>query len=406
MRISTAFVALVLSTTLSVVSAHAQMSDGVVKIGIMNDQAGPYSSVQGHGSVVAAQLAIDDFGGKVKGVPIALVVGDHANKSDVGVAMARRWMDVENVDMIADFGNSSVSLAVQEATRDKRVTMHVGSGSDALFGDKCSSTGFLWVYDSTAIAQGLGKGIVQNGGDTWFFIAVDYAFGLVMERELASIVTKNGGKVLGTVRHPLSTMDFASYLLQAQASGAKTIALLNAGNDTTNAIKQAAEFGIVQGGQKLAGTTFYILTVDALGLQIAQGLQVVTAYYWDQNEETRRFAMRWKQRMQSDVVPTQIQAGVYSAVHAYLKAVEAAGTDDSRVVASKIRELPVNDFFAEGARVRKDGRLMKDMFLVKVKSPAESKQRWDYYTVEKRLAAADIIRPLEKGGCKYAMEMP
>lgn len=383
--------------------AQTKISDGVVRIGILNDQSGPYSDFQGHGSVVAAKLAIEDFGRTVHGARVELVVGDHQNKADVGAGIARRWIGADGVDAIFDIGNSAVSLAVQEINRGNTVMMHVGSGSDALYGSHCSKTGFLWVYDTTAIARALGQSLATSGGDSWFYIAVDYAFGPAMAAVLTPVIKRAGGSVVGSVKHPINSQDFSSYLLQAQASGAKVIALLNAGDDTTNAIKQAAEFGITKGGQKIAGTTFYIPTVDSLGLEAAQGLQVVTAFYWDRNEETRRFTERWKTAMGKDRVPTQIQAGVYSAVLAYLRAVEASGTDAAGAVSDKLRTLPVNDFFAEGARVREDGRLMKDLFLARVKSPAESRGRWDYYDVKMKVSADDIIRPLSEGGCQYVM---
>ena len=319
--------------------------------------------------------------------------------------MARRWMDIDGVDMLIDFGNSAVSLAVQELTRDKRVTIHVSSASDALFGEKCSPTGFMWNYDTTAIAQGIGKAVVRTGGDTWYFITADYAFGQAMERQLTSVVTAAGGRVIGSVRHPVGTMDFGSYILQAQASGAKTIGILNAGEDTTNAIKAAADFGLVKGGQKLAGTTFYIQNVQSLGLPVAQGLQVVSPWYWDESDASRAFTARWRVAMKTDRAPTHLHAGVYSAVLAYLRAVEAAGTDESRAVAAKMRELPANDpVFGQGSRVRADGRLMKNFHLVEVKSPTETRGPWDYYKILAELPAAEIIRPLDQGHCPYVVK--
>ncbi|WP_372072138.1 ABC transporter substrate-binding protein [Tistrella mobilis] len=380
-------------------AGQAQVSDDVVRIAVMNDRSGAYADFGGEGSVAAARLAVEDFGPTVLGKPIEVISGDHQNKPDLGVSLARRWVDTEGVDMIIDFGNSAVSLAVQDLTAGRRVVMHVSSASDALFGPRCSPTGFLWNYDTTAIANAIGKASVEAGNDSWFFITADYAFGHAMEAQLARVITAAGGKVLGQVRHPVGNTDYSSFVLQAQASGAKIIALLNAGGDTTNTIKQAAEFGLVAGGQKLAGTTFYILNVHALGLEAAQGLQVVTPFYWDRNDASRDYTRRWRAAMKTDKAPTHNHAGVYSATLSYLKAIQAAGTDEAMAVSKKLKELPVDDFFGEGAHVRADGRMMKDLFLVQVKSPAESKAPWDYYTVLNRIPAEQVVRPMSEGGC-------
>lgn len=381
-------------------ASAAGISGDVVKIGILNDQVGPASDVTGPGSVHAARLAIDDFGPTVHGAKIELVVGDHQNKADVGSGVARQWYETRQVDMIADIGNSAVSLAVQSLARERgKVVMHVGSATDRIFGQDCSPTGFMWLYDTYAIAQALAKGNIAVGGKTWFILAADYAFGHSMEGQLKKIVADTGGQVVGSVRHPLYGTDFSSFILQAQASKADVVALANAGPDTINAIKQAAEFGLAQQGQNLAATTFYLPNVHSLGLEAAQGLRVVTGFYWDRNDDTRAFDKRFR-KLSGGLPPDHVHAGVYSAVLAYLRAVQAAGTDDGVKVSETIKSLPVNDMFAEGARVRKDGRLMNDLFLAEVKKPADSKAPWDYYNIKARVPAADIIRSVEEGGCK------
>lgn len=378
----------------------ASISGDVVRIGVLNDQVGPASDVTGPGSVYAARLALEDFGPTVHGAKIELVVGDHQNKADVGSGVARQWYETGQVDMIADIGNSAVSLAVQALARDRgKVVMHVGSATDRIFGADCSPTGFMWLYDTYAIARALAKGNVAVGAKTWFILAADYAFGHSMEGQMKKLVADMGGQVVGSVRHPLYGTDFSSFVLQAQASKADVVALANAGPDTINAIKQAAEFGLTQQGQNLAATTFYLPNVHSLGLQAAQGLRVVTGFYWDRNDDTRAFDKRFR-KLSGGTPPDHVHAGVYSAVLAYLRAVQAAGTDDGVKVAETIKSLPVNDMFAEGASVRKDGRLMNDLFLAEVKKPADSKAPWDYYDIRTRLKAADIIRPLDQGGCK------
>ena len=378
----------------------ASISGDVVRIGVLNDQVGPASDVTGPGSVYAARLALEDFGPTVHGAKIELVVGDHQNKADVGSGVARQWYETGQVDMIADIGNSAVSLAVQVLARDRgKVVMHVGSATDRIFGADCSPTGFMWLYDTYAIARALAKGNVAVGAKTWFILAADYAFGHSMEGQMKKLVADMGGQVVGSVRHPLYGTDFSSFVLQAQASKADVVALANAGPDTINAIKQAAEFGLTQQGQNLAATTFYLPNVHSLGLQAAQGLRVVTGFYWDRNDDTRAFDKRFR-KLSGGTPPDHVHAGVYSAVLAYLRAVQAAGTDDGVKVAETIKSLPVNDMFAEGASVRKDGRLMNDLFLAEVKKPADSKAPWDYYAIRTRLKAADIIRPLDQGGCK------
>lgn len=385
-------------------SAAAQVSDDVVRIGVLNDQTGPLSGYSGPGSAIAARMAVEDFGGSVLGKPIEVMVADHRNLPDVAVNTAREWFDAKGVDVISDLTSSTIALAVQGIGREKgKVILHVGGGTDRLYGADCSPTGFLWVYDTYSFARGLGLALTGGPSGTWFYIASDTAFAKSMEAQLTPVIEAAGGKVLGAVKHPVGTADFSSFLLQAQASRAKNIALLNTGDDTANAIKQAAEFGLAQSGQSLAGTVIYIQTIHALGLPAAQGLNFVTTFYWDRTDATRAFAKRFAER-NGGRMPSQVQAGMYSSTLAYLRAVKAAGTDEGKAVAAKIRELPVDDFFAEGARVRADGRLMNDLFLATVKTPAESKGPWDYYKITTRLKASEVIRPLEAGGCPYVQK--
>ncbi len=385
-------------------NAAAQVSDDVVRIGVLNDQTGPLSGYSGPGSAIAARMAVEDFGGSVLGKPIEVIVADHRNLPDVAVNTAREWFDAKGVDVISDLTSSTIALAVQGIGREKgKVILHVGGGTDRLYGADCSPTGFLWVYDTYSFARGLGLALTGGPSGTWFYIASDTAFAKSMEAQLTPVIEAAGGKVLGAVKHPVGTADFSSFLLQAQASRAKNIALLNTGDDTANAIKQAAEFGLAQSGQSLAGTVIYIQTIHALGLPAAQGLNFVTTFYWDRTDATRAFAKRFAER-NGGRMPSQVQAGMYSSTLAYLRAVKAAGTDEGKAVAAKIRELPVDDFFAEGARVRADGRLMNDLFLATVKTPAESKGPWDYYKITTRLKASEVIRPLEAGGCPYVQK--
>ena len=385
--------------------AEAQISNDVVRIGILNDQSGPLSAYSGPGSVVAARMAVEDFGGKVLGAPIEVVVSDHQNKPDIAASKAREWFEVGNVDVVSDLGSSSTSLAVQEIGRSRgKMILHVGSGADRLYGEDCSETGFLWVYDTFSFAKGLGKALSVGSSGTWFYIAADVAFAKAMEAQLTPVITASGGKILGSVRHPFGISDFSSFILQAQASGAKNIALLSTGDDTANAVKQAQEFGLSRSGQNLVGTVIYLPTIHSLGLNAAQGLRFVTTFYWDRTAETRAFAKRFAER-HGGRMPSQVHAGMYSSTMAYLKAVQAAGTDDGRKVAAKLRGMKVDDFFAEGARVREDGRLMNDLFLAEVKTPAESKGEWDYYKILERLKAEDVIRPLGEGKCAFAASL-
>jgi branched-chain amino acid transport system substrate-binding protein len=380
--------------------AAAEMTDGKVKIGVLNDQSGLYADLGGQGSADAARMAIEDFGGSLDGVPVEVVSADHQNKPDVGSNVARQWYDVEQVDVIMDVPNSAVALAINELTRDKnKVFMNSGAATSDLTGSKCSPNTVHWTYDTRALANGTGKAVVQTGGDSWFFLTADYAFGHALEKDTSAVVEKNGGKVLGAVRHPLSTSDFSSFLLQAQASGAKVIGLANAGGDTTNSIKQAAEFGITQSGQQLAALLLFLTDVHALGLPVAQGLTFTEAFYWDMNDQTRAFADRFAER-NGGRRPTMVQAGVYASTLHYLKALKALGSDsDGAAVVAKMKEIPTDDpLFGQGT-IRPDGRKLHDMYLFQVKTPEASQGPWDYYELKATIPAAEAFRPLDQGGC-------
>jgi len=380
-------------------AAHAQISDGIVKIGVMNDQSGTYADISGPGSTTAARLAVEDFGAAKKGLKVEIVVADHLNKPDVGSSIARQWYDAEKVDVIVDVPTSSVALAINQITRDKGKAFLVsGAATSDLTGKACSPNTIHWTYDTWALANGTGSAIVKTGGDTWFFLTADYAFGHALERDTEAVVVKNGGKVLGKVRHPFPTADFSSFLLQAQASKAKIIGLANAGADTTNAIKQGAEFGIVKGGQQFAGLLVFISDVHALSLEKANGLVLTEAFYWDLNDKTRAWSKRFAEK-QHGAMPTMVQAGVYSAVLHYLKAVEALKSDDGTKVIAKMKEMPTDDpLFGKGV-VRADGRKIHPMYLFEVKKPAEAKGPWDYYRVRATIPAEQAFRPLDQGEC-------
>ena len=357
--------------------ALAQGATAQVKIGILNDQSGLYADYGGKYSVEAARMAIEDFGNELLGQKIELVTADHQNKPDLGAAIARRWYDSEGVDMIAELTTSSVALAVQELSKEKKkIDIVVGAATSRITGDACTPYGFHWAHDTRALAVGTGGALVEAGGDSWFFLTADYAFGYALEKDTSEIVTAKGGKVLGSVRVPLNSSDFSSFLLQAQSSKAKIVGLANAGLDTTNSIKQAAEFGIVRGGQKLAALLMVLSDVHGLGLEAAQGLVLTEGFYWDQNDRARAFGERFLKR--TGVMPNTIHAGTYSATLSYLKAVKAAGTKDADAVAKKLKELPVDDAFAQG-KVLQNGRMVHDMYLFEVKKPSESKRPWDYY---------------------------
>jgi branched-chain amino acid transport system substrate-binding protein len=390
----------VFAAALACGTAQAQMSDGVIKIGVMNDMSGTYADLTGPGSVVAAQMAVEDFGAAAKGLKVEIVGADHQNKPDVGSNVVRQWIDVDKVDVIVDVPTSSVALAVNEIVRQKnKVFLISGAAASNLTGDKCSPNTVHWTYDTWALANGTGNAIVKTGGKSWFFLTADYAFGHALERDTAAVVEKNGGKVLGKVRHPFPATDFSSFLLQAQASKAQIIGLANAGADTTNAIKQAAEFGIVKGGQNLAALLIFISDVKALGLQTAQGLVFTEAWYWDMNDANRDFAKRFAPRNKG-IYPSMIHAGVYSAVTHYLKAVSDLKSDaDGKAVVAKMKSMPTDDKLFGKGTIREDGRKIHPMYLFEVKKPAESKGPWDLYKTRATIPANEAFRPLKDGGC-------
>ena len=401
MRFSIALAGPLISAMIGAAGAHAQVSDDLVKIGVLNDQSGLYADLGGPGSVVAARMAVEDFGGNVLGKPVEIVVADHQNKADIGAAIARRWFDAEKVDMAIGFDNSSVALAVERlAAEHNRIAIAGAVGSTAFTGKACTPTEASWLYDSYALTTSLARSVVAEGRDTWFFVTVDYAFGHSLEADATAAVLAAGGKVLGGVRHPLNTADFSSYLLQAQASGAKVVALANGGGDMINAIKQAREFGLTRGGQTVVSLLVFISDVHSMGLQTAQGLKFATAFYWDRDEESRAWSKRFMAR--HGKMPTMAQAGVYSAIRHYLKAIDATGTDEAKAVMAKMREIPVNDFYAKNARLREDGRLVHDMYFAEVKKPSESKEPWDDYNILGTIPGATAFRSLADGGCPLA----
>jgi len=375
-----------------------------VKIGVLNDQSGPYADMGGVGSVVAARLAVEDSGLKAKGWTIDVLSADHQNKADIAANAARQWYDVDGVDMITDVTNSAAALAVNQVTRDKnKVMLASGPATSDLTGKACSPNTVHWTSDTWAFAHGTGKAIVKTGGDTWFFLTADYAFGQALERDTAGVVKETGGKVLGSVRVPLGTSDFSSFLVQAQASKAKIVGLANSGADTTNSIKQAAEFGIVSGGQNLAGLLIYLTDIHAIGLNTAQGLILTSPFYWDKDAGTRAFADRFAKEMRG-VRPTMVQAGVYGATLHYLKAVaklaDAKGDykDGAKVVAA-MKAMPTDDPLFGKGEIRADGRKLHNMYLFEVKKPSESKGPWDYYKLRATIPADEAFRPLSEGGC-------
>jgi branched-chain amino acid transport system substrate-binding protein len=379
--------------------AHAQISDGIVKIGVLNDESGLYATLAGPGSRVAALMAVEDFGAAAKGMTVEIVFGDHQNKPNVGAKIAREWYDAEKVDVIVDVTNSSVALAINQITREKGKALLVSSGAtSSLTGTACSPNTIHWTYDTWALAHSTGTALVKSGANTWFFLTANYAFGLTLEHDVEAVVLENGGKVLGRIRHPLSTSDFSSFLLEAQASQAKIIGLANAGADTTNAIEQGTKLGIVQGGQNLAGLLVFLTDVHALGLNKAQGLMLSESFYWDLDDQTRAWSARFARRHWG-AMPTMAQAGVYSAVLHYLKAVDALKSDDGTRVIAKMKALPTDDpLFGKGT-IRQDGRKIHPMYLFEVKKPSESKSPWDFYKLRATIPAAEAFRPMDQGGC-------
>lgn len=398
MRAKTLGLAIAAMLTVSSV-AHAQISDDAVKIGVLTDHSGGFAYLVGKHSVEAAQMAVDDFGGKVLGKPITVVTADHQNKPDIAATLSRKWFDTEGVDAITDVAGSAVALATQEIARSRnKILLISGAATTELTGKACSATTTQWSYDTYAFAKGTASQVTKQGGNSWFFLTSDYAFGHSLQKDASRFVEESGGKVIGSVRFPFGSPDFSSFLLQAQASKAKVIGLAMSGADLLNAIKQAREFGIVQSGQSLASLVIYINDIEGVGLDIAQGLTLTTSFYWDTDETTRAWSKRFMERS-GGFIPNLITAGTYASVLHYLKAVQAAGTDDGKAVAAKMREMPVNDFYNKNVEVRADGRVMHKTYLMKVKSPSESKYRGDYYQVLAEMSGEQSFKPLADSQC-------
>ena len=379
-------------------STPARADGDSIKIGVLTDESGPYADFAGVWSVEAAKMAVEEFGGKVLGKPIEVIAADHQNKPDLGASIARQWFDRDGVEMITDLTTSSVALAVQDIAKEKgKIDIVVGAATSKLTEEACSPTGFHWTYDTYALGRGTGGALTEQGGKSWFFITADYTFGTALEDDTTKFILAAGGKVLGSVRHPLNTADFSSYLLQAQASRAQVVGLANAGTDATNAIKQAAEFGIAAGGQRLAGLLITLSEVHALGLEASQGLVLTTASYWDQNDTTRDWSQKFFTRTKR--MPNMDQSGVYSGVLHYLKAVAAAGTTDGAAVAEKMRAIPVNDAFTKNGKVRIDGLMQHDMYLAEVKKPKDSKRPWDYLKIVQTIPGDQAFQPLAQSAC-------
>src|SRR3954449_1273731 len=391
-----------LGTALAVTTAGVAFAqDKTVKIGALSDQSGLYADLGGPGSTLAAQMAVEDSGLAAKGWKIDIISGDHQNKPDIGTAIARQWFDVDKVDVIVDVPNSGVALAVNNVIKEKNaVYVNSGAATSDLTNAQCSPNTIHWVYDTWMLANGTGKALVKSGGDSWFFLTADYAFGHALERDTAAVVVANGGKVLGGVKHPLNNADFSSFLLQAQSSKAKIIGLANAGGDTTNSIKQAAEFGIVAGGQKLAGMLMFLTDVQALGLKVSEGLNFTETFYWDMNDGTRAFSKRFMERYKKSP-PTMVHAGVYSSLRHYFKVLEALGgnSHDGRAIVAKMKEMPTDDALFGKGSIRADGRKIHPAYLFEVKKPSESKYPFDYYKLVATIPADEAFIPLEKSAC-------
>lgn len=377
----------------------AQISEDVVRIGVITDSSSLYSAVGGSGSVVAAKMAVEDFGGTVLGKPIEVISADHQNKVDVASGIARRWVDENGVDAFADVATSSTGLAVQnvERERQKAVVLISGAGTRSLSDEACSPVGINWTWNTYSMATGTAKAVLAQGYKTWFMLTADYAFGHALEQDAAKVVANNGGKVLGSVRHPMNTQDFSSFLLEAQRRGVQVVGLANAGGDTVNAIKQASEFGLSQSGIKVAALVTFISDIHAIGLKEAQGLLLTTAFYWNRTPEARVWSLRFFKR--HGAMPTMVQAGVYSSVLHYLAAIRSAGTDRPKAVVAKMRELPVNDIFTSNGRIREDNVMVHDLFLARVKSPEQSKEPWDYYEILQTIPADDVYWPISASHC-------
>ncbi len=385
-------------TVLLAVAAQAQVSDGTVKIGVLTDLSGVYSDVAGPGTVVATQMAIDDFVAQEKPkFRVEMVSADHQNKGDIAANKAREWFEKDKVDVASELVTTSVALAVQKIAADKnKIALISGAASTAITNESCNNVTVHWTYDTYAVSNGTAKAVTQGGGKKWYFLTADYAFGHALEKDASAVVKANGGEVVGSVRHPFPGTDFSSFLLKAQASGAQIIGLANAGGDTINSIKQAAEFGINE-TQSLAGLLMFITDVHALGLKATQNMYLTEGFYWDLNEETRAWSKRFFDKHKR--MPTMVQAGQYSSVMHYLKAVKATGTDDTAKVMAQMKKTPVNDFFAKNGTIRDDGRMVHDMYLLQVKKPAQSKSPWDYYSVKAVIPAAEAFQPLSQSRC-------
>jgi branched-chain amino acid transport system substrate-binding protein len=378
-------------------SATAQTSKPL-RIGVMTDITGQFSHEAGEGAVAAVKMAVEDFGGKVLGRPIEVLVNDHLNKPDIAATKAREWFDTQDVRMINDLINSGVALSVIGVAKEKnRIAIVNGSGSSRITGDACTPNSIHYAYDTWALANGTGSAIVKEGGDSWFFLTADYAFGHSLEADTAAAVKARGGKVVGAVRHPLNTSDYSSFLLQAQASKAKVIGLASSGTGFINTVKSAKEFGITQAGQTLAGLLVWVTDVHAMGLETGQGLTLTNAFYWDRNDETRKWSKRFFERTQR--MPGMGDAGNYSSTLHYLNAVKAAGTDDTAAVMAKMKSMPINDMFAKNGKIRADGRMVHDMYVYQIKKPSESKYPWDYYKLKAVIPADQAFRPMSEGGC-------
>ena len=399
MFLSTMRIALAAAVMSLATLAQGQVSGDTVKIGVLTDMSGVLSDLSGAGSVTAVRMAVEDFGGKVLGKPIEVVQADHQSKPDLASSLAREWIDQQGMDMITDLTNSAIALAVASLVRDKsRIAIVNGAGTTRITNQDCSLNTVHYTWDTYAMAYGTAKAIVKQGGDTWYFLTADYAFGHQSEKDVSAVVVAAGGKVLGSSKHPQGTSDFSSFILKAQQSGAKIIGLANGGADTINSIKAAEEFGLsTSGKQNLAGLAVFITDIHSLGLKSSQGLILTTGFYWDRDEETRKFSRRFFERQKK--MPTAIQAGNYSSTLHYLKAVQAAGTDEAGAVMTKMKSLPVNDFFATNGKIRQDGRMVHDMYLVQVKKPDESKYAWDYFKILATIPGDEAFQPLSQSSC-------
>lgn len=397
-KLKTALMAGIASVALAG-AAQAEITNNVVKIGVLDDMSGVYADLAGEGSVLAARMAVEDAGGSVAGSPIEVISADHQNKADIAANVARQWIDTDQVDVVVDVGNSAAALAVQEVTETKgKVHLNSTAATTALTNEKCSPTGVHWTYDTYALANGTGKALVEQGAKKWFFITADYAFGHSLEENTSKAVKEAGGEVVGSVRAPFPNNDFSSYLLQAQGSGADVIAFANTGGDFVNALKQAQEFGITQSGQKIAGLLVFLTDVHSLGLESTKGLTITTGWYWDQDEDSRAWADRFADR-NGGKRPTMVQAGVYSAVSHYLKAIAAIESDEGKPVVDQMKQTPINDMFAKNGKIREDGRMVHDMKLVQVKTPDESKGEWDYYKILSNIPGDQAFMPLSESTC-------